>query len=62
MTVRFISGSVEGGAKLATRDVVFDTKTEAIAAIRQQNYRPGPRILENGHRIRLAYGFKPAKA
>lgn len=57
---RFVSGGESNpAAKRAVRDELFATKCESIAAIRSSGYKPGPRILDNGVTVRLAY--KPAK-
>lgn len=52
-TVRFISG--KGQAFLAVIERQYATKRDAIAGIKRQGYRPGPRVLERGRVIRLAY-------
>ena len=61
--VRFVSGGEKDLAAVrVARDERYETKREAIDAIRQRGFRPGPKILDAGRRVRLAYAWGAQKA
>lgn len=54
--VRFINvPKAEGKVPFGTRDESFPTKTEAIVAIRARGAKPGPKVLDGGKVVRIAY-------
>lgn len=52
--VRFVSQEEKGSA-IGARDEWFPTKREALSAIERAGAKPGPKMMEKGREVRIAY-------